>query len=107
MSLPSKNLIPGLTEEQSRGIRKIFDKTLPQGIHVYLFGSRARGTNRKYSDMDLALESSSAIASDVMLKLYDEFEESDLPFRTEIVDILKVDADFRDHIQPDLIKIYS
>ena len=55
-------------------------------LTVYAFGSRATGTARPYSDLDLALEGSEPIGSERLQALRDAFEESDLPIKVDVVD---------------------
>jgi uncharacterized protein len=59
----------------------------------YAFGSRVNGTNKKYSDLDIC--SQGKLERKSVLKLKDDFYESDLPFK---VDFLAKD---------DLLKIYG
>ena len=49
----------------------------------YAFGSRIKGDNRKYSDLDLCYKEN--IPTNVLLDIRDEFENSDLPFRVDLV----------------------
>ena len=51
--------------------------------HFYAYGSRVKGTARKYSDLDLCYQEE--IPSYVLVKIENELEESDLPFIVELV----------------------
>lgn len=51
---------------------------------VILFGSRAKGTFKKGSDIDLAIFTES-VSEEIILKLKEDFEESSLPYRVDIV----------------------
>ena len=51
--------------------------------HFYAYGSRVKGTARKYSDLDLCYQENIPIS--ITRKIKEEFEESILPFRVEIV----------------------
>ena len=57
-------------------------------VKVYLFGSRARGDFRRYSDIDLAVESNEDIR-DKIIELKDILEESNLIYKVDIVDLKK------------------
>ncbi len=59
-------------------------------VKVYLFGSRAKGENRKYSDIDLAIESKENL-KDKIVELKNIIEESNLIYKVDIVDISKID----------------
>jgi predicted nucleotidyltransferase len=49
----------------------------------YAYGSRARGTSRQFSDLDLCYQEE--IPSEIIYQLQEELEESDLPFFVELV----------------------
>ena len=49
----------------------------------YAFGSRAKGTARKFSDLDLCYRAK--IPRPVIYQIQEELEESDLPFIVELV----------------------
>lgn len=64
--------------------------------HAILFGSRARGTFKPTSDVDIALKG--AITIKLIAKIKAEFEESNLPFFVDIVDYVKVNEELKNHI---------
>jgi len=49
----------------------------------YAYGSRVKGTARKYSDLDLCYQDNIPIL--ITRKIKEEFENSNLPFHVEIV----------------------
>jgi len=57
-----------------------------QEVEVYLFGSRARGDNTPFSDVDIAVHSESDIGEKLTL-LRELLEESNFPFKVDIVDL--------------------
>jgi predicted nucleotidyltransferase len=74
-------------------------------VAVWAFGSRVNGRAKKYSDLDIA------VLSDKPLSLYDyatlkeAFDESDLPYRVDIVDWAAVTETFQAIIQKNKITI--
>jgi predicted nucleotidyltransferase len=50
----------------------------------YAYGSRVKGTARKFSDLDLCFQEE--IPREIIYQIKDELEESDLPFFVELVD---------------------
>lgn len=60
-------------------------------VRVYLFGSRARGTNSPHSDVDLAIESKEDLSREVTLLRF-ILEESNLPYKVDLVVLSEVDA---------------
>ena len=71
----------GLTSAQWKQIYHILDRYRDQVHRVRLFGSRARGDYRVTSDVDLAIEND----QDIRSTLLEEFEQSNLPYRFDIV----------------------
>ena len=49
----------------------------------YAYGSRVKETARKFSDLDLCYQENIPIS--ITRKIKEEFEDSNLPFRVEIV----------------------
>ena len=68
---------------------------LPAGVKVWVFGSRAQWSAREGSDLDLALEGEAEIDRKVMDALVDAFEDSDLPYTVDVVDINRISKQFR------------
>ncbi len=73
-----------------RTIRKYFPSA-----EILAFGSRVSGTAKQYSDLDIALRSSSTLSSAQWNALEEEFENSDLPFKVDLIDFSKADEDFQ------------
>ena len=66
---------------------------------VWAFGSRARGTSKEYSDLDLAIVGDSPLPLSVLAALEADFEESDLRFKVDLVDWAAATEAFRRVIQ--------
>ena len=66
--------------EQLETVKQILKKHLPQGILIWVFGSRATGRAKEYSDLDIALqfENGQKIDFELIVRLMDDFEESNL-----------------------------
>jgi predicted nucleotidyltransferase len=69
--------------------------------HFYVFGSRAKGTAKPFSDLDLAVKENMQALDKT--KIITEFEESDLPFKIDLIEMSKIDPSFKAHILSDLI----
>lgn len=65
------------------------------GFEVFLFGSRATGRARPYSDLDLAVRGPAPMGLALQAEVQEAFDESDLPFRVDIVDWALVSDTFR------------
>lgn len=77
----------------------IYEK-LPD-CRVYLFGSRARGTNHPGSDIDLALDAGAKIGMHIIGAIQEAIEESRIPFFVDVVDFHAVSSDMREQIRKD------
>ncbi len=86
-------------------VRDILRAHLPAGTSAFVFGSRANGTSRQYSDLDLALEGQTPLAWDVMGPITEALSESDLPFKVDVIDLRATEARFRALIQADLVAL--
>lgn len=77
-------------------LRQIVEKHVDTSVHQpIVFGSRAKGVARKYSDIDLGFLNSEPLSQTSLDRLTDDVEESDLPFKVDIVDFSKVEDNFR------------
>jgi uncharacterized protein len=74
-----------LSDDQLAIVRSIAGRLLA-GFDVYVFGSRVAGRSGRYSDLDLAVRGPSALSLALRAEVQEAFDESDLPFRVDIVD---------------------
>ncbi len=84
-------------------IKKVLSKYL-KTYKVYLFGSRAKGNNRKYSDIDLAVKSDE-LTSYIKSQIEAEFENSTIPYEVDVVDLNTVSKDFLNLIKDSMIEL--
>lgn len=75
-------------------IKKILQKHVPSA-EVRAFGSRVVGKVKKHSDLDLAVVAQDSLPSPVLSLLKSDFEDSDLPFRVDILDWHTISEKFR------------
>jgi len=68
------------------------------GCEVRMFGSRVNGTAGKHSDVDLAIICKDKLQRRTKTLLKEAFEESDLPFRVDIIEYNAVSDSFREII---------
>lgn len=71
--------------------------------NFYAFGSRVKGTQRQLSDLDICFMD--AIPWNIRGHIDEDFENSDLPFKVDIVDFNMCDESFQKKITSDLILI--
>ncbi len=85
-------------------VQHILDKHLPPSTTVWFFGSRVKGNVKKYSDLDLAIDANGkTLPSDIMIDLAADFEESDLPFKVDILDWNTISESFKETIKNDRV----
>ena len=76
-------------------VQDILRSQLPAGVKVWVFGSRANWTTKDSSDLDLAVEGAASLDHGVMVGLEVAFEESDLPYTVDVVDLNAVSPGFK------------
>ena len=65
------------------------------GCEVRAFGSRVNGSPQEYSDLDVAVVAPNKINRRSKMLLREAFEESDLPFRVDVIDYNAASDEFR------------
>jgi predicted nucleotidyltransferase len=83
-----------INENELKIILDILEQYVPAG-EVWAFGSRQRGTNKKNSDLDLAVVGHGQQPLTVMGNLKEAFMESTLPYRVDVLDYQVVTSNFR------------
>jgi type I restriction enzyme S subunit len=85
----------GLPADHRRLVLSILRAHLPDAAAAWLFGSRATGWARRYSDLDLAIDAGRPLTLDESARLSEAFRDSDLPYRVDLVDWHGIDDRFR------------
>ena len=94
-------------------VRAILEKHVPQ-YEVWAFGSRAKWTAKEFSDLDLAIITEKPLPVKVNAELSEAFEESDLPYKVDVVDWAVTGEGFKriisqqkvlaHHIEPNMLE---
>jgi type I restriction enzyme, S subunit len=85
-------------------VRGILQRHVPRHA-VWAFGSRARGTTKPHSDLDLAVIGTEPLSLGVIAALTNAFGESDLPWRVDVVDWATTSDTFRKIIERDKVVV--
>ncbi|MFH1044152.1 MAG: restriction endonuclease subunit S [Pseudomonadota bacterium] len=85
-------------------VRGILRKNVPQ-YDVWAFGSRAKWTAKAYSDFDLAVITEKPLSLATSAALADDFSESDLPWKVDVVDWAGCSESFREVIRRDRVVV--
>lgn len=76
--------VPILEPKHEEIIRSLLAMRVPKN-EVWIFGSRAGKTPKPHSDVDLVVIDNPAVSEIVLAKLKLDFEESNLPFRVDVL----------------------
>lgn len=87
-----------LEERHLKIVREILSK---YPYTFYAFGSRARGNPKQFSDLDLCFMQSIPLQTQIAIET--DFEESDLPYKVDLVDWATMSEDFKKIIEKDLV----
>jgi predicted nucleotidyltransferase len=87
-----------ITPQEWTIIAAIHQKYVPH-TPVWAFGSRVTDDVKPFSDLDLAIISETPLSPDARIGLADDFAESDLPFKVDIIEWATTSAAFRSIIQ--------
>jgi predicted nucleotidyltransferase len=88
-----------------RKVQQLLNEHLPECL-VFAFGSRATGKNLKaFSDLDLVVVDAQPLPSRRMALLRLAFEDSDLPFRVDVLDWARLAPSFRARIEEGWVPI--
>lgn len=83
-------------KKEEKAIRDIISQFIdPNEYQVFIFGSRATGKAKKFSDYDIGIMGKKPIAWKILSLAEEAFEESDIPVKVDLVDFSLVSDKFR------------
>lgn len=85
-------------DEIEREIKRILFKHLsPKEYKIFVYGSRATGRARQWSDWDIGIMSGHPVDSIALMNAEEELEESlDIPYNIKLVDFANVSPKFKE-----------
>ena len=98
-------LVLDITPAQHRELLQLLQQFLPQ-VRVWTFGSRVKACARPYSDLDLVLFAKPEQKSQVFA-LQEALEESNLPFKVDLLIWDEIPDNFKTNIQNQFISLVS
>ncbi len=106
MTAPTVSTTPAidLRPDQWPIVRDILQKHVP-GHVVWAFGSRATGRAKPFSDLDLAVITEQPLSLDLSAHLGEDFSQSNLPWKVDVVDWATASDVFRAIIARDKVVI--
>jgi type I restriction enzyme S subunit len=87
-----------------RIVQAILQKHVPQHV-VWAFGSRAKWTAKEYSDLDLCVVTDKPLDFSVLGGMAEDFSDSDLPWKVDVVDWATTSESFRKIIERDKVVV--
>ena len=85
-------------------VQHILQRHVPER-EVWAFGSRAKWTAKKFSDLDLAIIGEPPLTPEQSTALAEAFAESDLPWKVDVVDWATTSPSFRQIIERDKVVV--
>lgn len=86
-------------------VQQILADTLPTNAKVWVFGSRATWKTKRSSDLDLVIDAGRALTRNENSALADAFDESDLPYKVDVVDMHNVSDTFKAIIERQMVTL--
>ena len=86
-------------------VRDIIRDHAPCPCRVHVFGSRVQGRARRFSDLDLAFDAGRPLTLHEQVVLFDAFDESDLPWRVDVVDLATCSPEFRSVVEAQAVPL--
>lgn len=93
-----------IEQEQLEIVRQILKSNVPNA-EIRIFGSRYKHTNKEYSDIDIAIVQKEKIDLALYSKMKEEFEESNLKYRVDLVDWNAISEEFKKIIEEGYYKL--
>lgn len=75
-----------------------------ENVKIMLFGSRARGNNYPYSDVDIGILPSGKFDERKLTLLRETIEKLNFPYKIEIVNLSEISEAFKTEVQKDAIQ---
>ena len=106
MATPAAEPIPAVLADAIEAVaRETLGPVRP--LRVLLFGSRAAGTARRYSDYDIALASDRPISASLLLEAKARLDELPIFQRIDLVDLSDASGDLRAAVETSGIVLYE
>ena len=90
--------MPDISPAEKLIISRILQAYVPRS-EIRIFGSRHRGTAQPWSDLDLIIIDEGPLDMKVLAALNCDFEDSELPYRVDMLDWHRLGEEFRLQIE--------
>ncbi len=92
-----------MMEKYLEVVKKIVLQEVNGTTRVFLFGSRAYGDFKPFSDADVGLLDSEGISPAVIASIENNLNESCVPYKVDLVDFSKVSEKFKDEAMKKIV----
>jgi len=75
-----------IDEKTKKKIIDLISILIPEA-KIYLYGSRARGTNAEWSGIDIALDAGEGLSRHAVCEVRDIMEATNIPYIVDVIDI--------------------
>lgn len=98
------NREPTLTDPERLLVRQLVQRVIPDA-DFRIFGSRATGRSRPYSDLDLLILRPERLSWEQRAALRDAFEASDLPYMVDVVEAAALPAGIAERVRREMLTL--
>ena len=97
----------GLSAKDWRTVNQLVIEPLSTQHHaqVWVFGSRARGQQRPFSDLDILVDSESPLEPALLGEIRAALEESNLPIKVDLVELNTLADAYRDQVLGERVRV--
>jgi predicted nucleotidyltransferase len=81
--------------EAAKFAASVVRRHLPDSYRVFLFGSRATGTARERSDIDIGIEGPAPVPHEALAAIEEELEDAPTLYTIDVVDFKRLPETFR------------
>lgn len=95
----AQTILPASDMRDLEQIRRVINERLRRfDARILLYGSRARGTAGRSSDVDVAVLANQPLPVDLLSRLREELEESPIRLPVEIMDLREANPALRERV---------
>lgn len=94
-----------LSPDELELVITVIRRLLSSDSKVWVFGSRATGNAKRFSDLDLLIDNNKPMSLELLATLSNAFAESPLAYKVDIVDAHTISKSFLDNISKQLVQI--
>ena len=94
-----------LSSDEIKLIQAIFETHTPRVI-ASIFGSRASGHSKPFSDIDILLQCPQPLSASDLFKLRVAFSESDLVYSVDLVQECDLESSYRETVLAEAKQVY-